>query len=136
MLLALDRNGTKVEKGKYGPDAMYPISWARDYGKGRTFYCSLGHRDEIFWNAGVMAHYLAGIQYALGDLPANAKPVSPAKQAEAAPMNRPPEGFVALFDGKSLDGWFGHGTKDPRELWKMSPEELKAHKELNRLQIQ
>lgn len=44
-------------------------------------------------------------------------------------QNVPPEGFKALFNGKDLEGWFGHGTKDPRTLWKMSPEELKAHQE-------
>ena len=44
-------------------------------------------------------------------------------------QNIPPEGFEALFNGKDLKGWFGHGTKDPRTLWKMSPEELKKHQE-------
>lgn len=41
----------------------------------------------------------------------------------------PPKGFTALFNGENLEGWFGHGTKDPRTLWKMSPEELKAHQQ-------
>ena len=50
-------------------------------------------------------------------------------------QNEPPEGFTALFNGKNLDGWFGHGTKDPRTLWKMSPEELEAHKEKTREDI-
>ena len=36
----------------------------------------------------------------------------------------PPKGFTALFNGHNLEGWFGHGTKDPRTLWKMSPEAL------------
>ena len=31
--------------------------------------------------------------------------------AIAAEPNQPPEGFTALFDGKSLDGWWGWGTK-------------------------
>ena len=44
-------------------------------------------------------------------------------------QNIPPKGFKALFNGKDLKGWFGHGTKDPRTLWKMSPDELKAHQE-------
>ena len=74
MLLALDSEGTKTEKGKYGKDGLYPISWARSYGEGRTFYCSLGHRDEIYWNTDVLKHYLAGIQFALGDLKADVKP--------------------------------------------------------------
>ena len=44
-------------------------------------------------------------------------------------QNVAPEGLEALLNGKDLEGWFGHGTKDPRTLWKMSPEELKAHQE-------
>ena len=40
----------------------------------------------------------------------------------AAPA--PPAGFVAAFNGKDLDGWFGHAGEDPRPLLKASPEEL------------
>lgn len=32
--------------------------------------------------------------------------------------NQPPAGYTALFDGKSLDGWFGF-NKNPNELWKL-----------------
>ncbi len=40
-----------------------------------------------------------------------------------------------LFNGQDLDGWFGHGTEDPRNLWAMSPEELAAHKDSTRNNI-
>lgn len=50
-------------------------------------------------------------------------------------QNEAPEGFVALFDGESLDGWFGHGTEDPRVLWSMHPDSLEAHKEATREDI-
>ena len=56
-------------------DKDFPMSWIRPYGKGRVFYCGLGHFVYIYWNAAVLEHYLAGIQYALGDLKANDKPV-------------------------------------------------------------
>jgi type 1 glutamine amidotransferase len=72
-LLALDTEKMDVSKGKR-QDGLYPISWLSTYGKGRTFYCSLGHRDEIYWNPAILRHYLAGIQYALGDLEADATP--------------------------------------------------------------
>jgi type 1 glutamine amidotransferase len=74
-LLALDT--AKMDdagKGNRKQDGPYPISWVSTYGKGRTFYCSLGHREEIFWNPAILKHYLAGIQYALGDLDADAMP--------------------------------------------------------------
>jgi type 1 glutamine amidotransferase len=76
-LLALDTQKMDVSKGNR-KDGLYPVSWVGTFGKGRTFYCSLGHRDEIFWNPAVLKHYLAGIQYALGDLEADATPTSKA----------------------------------------------------------
>ena len=72
-LLALDTQKMDVSKGNR-KDGLYPVSWIAPYGKGRTFYCSLGHRDEIYWNPTILKHYLAGIQYALGDLEADATP--------------------------------------------------------------
>lgn len=79
MLLALDPNGTDMKKDDQNKDGkpdreFYPIAWLSTYGKGRIFYCSLGHNDEIYWNPTVVQHYLAGIQYALGELPADATP--------------------------------------------------------------
>src|SRR5436853_510333 len=46
-----------------------------------------------------------------------------ASPAPAQTDNQPPKGFTALFDGKTLEGWFGWDTKDPRTLWKMSDQE-------------
>jgi len=66
----------KDKDGGKRKDGTYPISWISTFGKGRTFYCSLGHREEIFWNTTVLKHYLAGIQYAIGDLEADATPAA------------------------------------------------------------
>jgi type 1 glutamine amidotransferase len=78
-LLSLDTQKMDVSKGNR-KDGLYPVSWIGTFGKGRTFYCSLGHREEIFWNPAILKHYLAGIQYALGDLEADATPTSKAAQ--------------------------------------------------------
>lgn len=78
-LLTLDTSKMSkadADKGKR-KDGTYPISWVSTYGKGRTFYCSLGHREEIYWNPAILKHYLAGIQYALGDLEVDATPLKP-----------------------------------------------------------
>lgn len=56
------------------PDKVYPVAWIREYGKGRVFYNSLGHMPETFMRAEIVGHFLAGIQYILGDLPADATP--------------------------------------------------------------
>ncbi|MFN0128877.1 MAG: ThuA domain-containing protein [Verrucomicrobiales bacterium] len=79
MLLAIDPNGPNMNKDDGNNDGkpdrdLYPVSWLSTYGKGKTFYCSLGHNGEIFRNPVVVQHYLAGIQYALGELPADATP--------------------------------------------------------------
>lgn len=42
--------------------------------------------------------------------------------------NVPPPGFTALFNGKDLSGWYGWGTKDLTELWKMTPEAREDYK--------
>jgi len=57
-------------------DNDYAISWVRSYGKGRVFYCSLGHNAGTYWNTKFLAHVLAGIQYAVGDLEAPDDPVA------------------------------------------------------------
>ncbi|MDY0168428.1 MAG: DUF1080 domain-containing protein [Thermoguttaceae bacterium] len=46
----------------------------------------------------------------------------------AAERNVPPEGFVALFNGNDLDGWWGAKTEDPRDYVALPPEELAAKK--------
>lgn len=40
----------------------------------------------------------------------------------------PPAGFVPLFNGTDLSGWYGWGTRDPNELWAMSPEQQATYK--------
>ena len=44
------------------------ISWIKQVGRGRLFYCSLGHNNHLFWNPAILGHYLRGIQFAAGDL--------------------------------------------------------------------
>ncbi len=55
-------------------DQDFPVTWIRAYGKGRVFYSALGHGAPVFWNAPLLEHFLAGIQYALGDLKADSTP--------------------------------------------------------------
>jgi hypothetical protein len=50
-------------------------------------------------------------------------PVSFFAAAARGADNTPPPGYVALFDGKTLDGWKGL-VADPPKRAKMSPEEL------------
>lgn len=80
-LLTLDKHPND------GTPGDYPISWCKDYGKGRVFYTSLGHREDVWdpkWakdrkNPPEVAeayqkHILEGIKWALGLEKWNAKP--------------------------------------------------------------
>ena len=66
ILMALDLTKMKVPGKK--PKKDYPVSWIRSFGDGRVFYCSLGHYATAYSSPEVMQHYLAGIQWAIGDL--------------------------------------------------------------------
>ena len=56
----------------------YPLSWCKNYGKGRVFYTSLGHREDVWDPAwpdrknpkevaeAYQEHILGGIKWALG----------------------------------------------------------------------
>ncbi|MBP7937107.1 MAG: ThuA domain-containing protein [Phycisphaerae bacterium] len=52
----------------------YPCTWARLHGKGRVFYTSLGHREDIWTDPFFQAVALGGIGWALGDIKAEVKP--------------------------------------------------------------
>jgi hypothetical protein len=73
-------------------DGDFPIAWIRTEGKGRVFYSSLGHNPEIYRTPQVLQHYLDGLQFALGDLPADATPSADLRsQPVAAPAPASPE---------------------------------------------
>ncbi len=68
MLLRLDTERSDMNvRGIKRTDGDFGVAWARPWEKGRMFYCSLGHNHEIFWEPKVLSHYLAGIQWAIGD---------------------------------------------------------------------
>jgi len=73
-LLSLDKHPNDKTPGHY------PVSWSKDYGKGKVFYTSLGHREDV-WDADpeiknranlvkvsqtFQTHILGGIKWALG----------------------------------------------------------------------
>ena len=87
VLMSIDVSKTDMNQGAdckacVRADNDYAISWIRSYGKGRVFYCSLGHNPEMFSTPALLEHFLAGMQFALGDLKVNTKPsAKPAKKS-------------------------------------------------------
>ncbi len=55
-------------------DRDFPMSWIKRYQKGRVYYTVFGHNEHVAWNPTLLAHFLAGIQYAIGDLKADDSP--------------------------------------------------------------
>ena len=81
-LLGLDKHPADNSKeGNAQTPGDYPIAWVKEYGKGRVFYTSLGHREDV-WDPNTpetfkrenpksvaeayQQHILGGIKWALG----------------------------------------------------------------------
>jgi len=77
VLLSMDMGKMSPKDMEVGrTDKDNPIAWIHEVGKGRVFFCSLGHGQHVFFNKMVMEFYLDGLQYALGDLKADATPTA------------------------------------------------------------
>jgi hypothetical protein len=117
-LLTLDKHPNSGKPGDY------PIAWSKQVGKGRVFYTSLGHREDV-WDAewtekdgkrknsaevaqAYQQHILGGIKWALGLEKGDAKP-----QSTRVKLSREEEraGFRPLFNGEDLTGW---KLRDPK----------------------
>ncbi len=126
ILLTLDPEKTDMTKeGMKRADGDYAVAWVRSYGGGRVFYCSLGHNDAIFCTPSILEHYLAGIQFAMGDLEADTTPSAqlPAEYLEQSQKEMLPRildqamGQVASYD-------YG---QNPRYLEWMSEQVSASH---------
>ena len=55
-------------------DGDYALSWIRRDGKGRVFYEAHGHDEKVYAIKPLLEHVMLGMQYVLGDLPADDSP--------------------------------------------------------------
>lgn len=78
VLVSVDPARTRItpeqRQAIHREDMDFAMTWVKSYGKGRVFYCALGHQHELFWNPIVLQHYLDGLQFVLGDLKADMTP--------------------------------------------------------------
>jgi type 1 glutamine amidotransferase len=78
VILTLDTRGMKGECYQRAP---YPVTWARQHGKGRVFYAAMGDRPENWKNQFFLSLLGGGIRWAIGDasaqLDANLKQAAP-----------------------------------------------------------
>ncbi len=52
----------------------YPATWARMHGKGRVFYTSMGHREDVWTSPLYQKMLFGGIAWAVGNMKASIKP--------------------------------------------------------------
>ncbi len=63
--------------GMQGQDYVrppYPATWARKHGKGRVFYTSMGHREDVWSNPLFQAIVIGGMRWATGQVEADVTP--------------------------------------------------------------
>ena len=87
VLFSIDVAKTDMNQGRCtsncdSDDGEFPLSWVHSYGKGRVYYCALGHNADVFWDPRILEQFLAGIQFALGDLDADTTPTAGLSIAE------------------------------------------------------
>lgn len=71
VILALETEGML---GKIYDRPPLPASWARMHGKGRVFYTSLGHREDVWASSTFQQIALAGLAWAMGNVDADVTP--------------------------------------------------------------
>ena len=104
-LLTLDKHPQTHVPGDHA------VSWCKDFGAGKVFYTSLGHREDVWSSAAYQKHILGGIEWALRLAPGDGKPLDTANHLSAAEAKG---GFKLLFNGKDLSGWTYRSADGPK----------------------
>jgi type 1 glutamine amidotransferase len=66
--------GTEGMKGHMYERPNFPITWARTHGKGRVFYTSMGHREDVWENPMYQALLLGALGWSTGVIDASVEP--------------------------------------------------------------
>ena len=71
--MSIDNSSIDASKGKR-KDNDYAVSWCQDYGQGKVFYTSLGHRKEVWSDPRFQKHLIGGLTWAVGEAAGDATP--------------------------------------------------------------
>ena len=66
VILVQDTESMKAKGEKAYARPPYPATWAKPYGKGRVFYTSMGHRDDVWTSPIFQKVTLAGMAWVSG----------------------------------------------------------------------
>ncbi len=94
--LNMEKTGLKMPR-------LVPVSWVRDYEKGRLFYTNLGHNESTWKNPLFQQHVLAGIKWAAKQTDGPAAP-NPELQVEIEKRSKAAGYAAAVADLAKLSG--------------------------------
>jgi type 1 glutamine amidotransferase len=79
--------------GMQGPSYQrpnFPATWARQHGRGRVFYTSMGHRDDVWTNPMFQKLLLGALAWATGQVDADLTPNLQSAAPKAMELPKPP----------------------------------------------
>ncbi|HXS96628.1 MAG TPA: ThuA domain-containing protein [Candidatus Limnocylindrales bacterium] len=66
VLMSVDPSSVDLKNPKvHRTDNDFPVTWEKSYGKGRVFYSSLGHRDEVWDLPDIQKMWIEAIKWAM-----------------------------------------------------------------------
>jgi type 1 glutamine amidotransferase len=75
VLMSLDPTSVDLaNKNVHRTDKDFAVTWVRDFGKGRVFYSSLGHEEQVWDRPDIQQMWLEAVKWAMGITKADATP--------------------------------------------------------------
>jgi len=75
VLARLDENKLDLQhKGVKRTDKDFAVAWVKRYGKGRVFYSTFGHREEVWDRPDIQAMYREAVKWVMGLVEGDATP--------------------------------------------------------------
>lgn len=75
VLMSIDTGTVDLNaKGVKRTDKDFAVTWVREYGKGRVFYSSLGHREEVWNRPDIQKMWVEAVRWAMGMSQGDATP--------------------------------------------------------------
>jgi type 1 glutamine amidotransferase len=75
VLARLDENQIDLNhQGVKRTDKDFAVAWVKTYGKGRVFYSTFGHREEVYDRPDIKAMYREAVKWAMGLVDGDATP--------------------------------------------------------------
>ncbi len=75
VLMSIDPSSVDLKNPRvHRTDNDFAVTWVRNYGKGRVFYSSLGHREEVWDRPDIQQMWTEAVKWAMGMTPGDATP--------------------------------------------------------------